>query len=152
MAGRRRYTRAEKVAVIAAAAATSNLAASEASGVPESTIRRWLDDPEMAKLRDNAREAMADEALVVARLAWNALAGAIRTGALDGRDLVMAAGMATDKAQLLTGGATGRTETRDITGTLSDADLIGAIREAERLAGSVGASAPPADATAGEGL
>lgn len=152
MAGRRRYTRAEKVAVIAAAAATSNLAASEASGVPESTIRRWLDDPEMARLRDNAREAMADEALVVARLAWNALAGAIRTGQLDGRDLVMAAGMATDKAQLLTGGATARAETRDITGTLSDADLIAAVRAAEQIAGAGRASETPAGATEGEGL
>lgn len=148
MPGRRRYTRSEKVVAIAAAAATSNLAASEATGIPESTIRRWLDDPEMAKLRDNAREAMAEEALMVARLAWNALAGAIREGRLDGRDLVMAAGMATDKSQLLNGGATARTEARDITGTLSDNDLAEIVREAERLAGGGGTAEAAEGATA----
>src|SRR6185312_5332935 len=133
MATHRRYNRATKAAAIVAAEASSVLAASEQSGIPESTIRYWLDDPRFAELRVNAREAMAEEAMVVARLAWKKLAVAILNGEIEARDLVFATGMATDKAQLLTGGATARTEARDITGTISDAELSAAIREAQRL-------------------
>jgi hypothetical protein len=86
---------------------------------------------------------MAEEARVVARLAWQKLGQAIASGILEPRDLVMAAGMATDKAQLLNGGATARTEARDLTGTLSDAELIAAVREAERLATGVGTAEAP---------
>ena len=141
---RRRYTRSEKVAAIVAAEASTVLAAAEQTGVPRRTLRDWLTTPEYAIYRQNAREAMAEEAQFVARLAWQALGEAIQAGKLDGRDLVMAAGMATDKAQLLSGGATARTEARDITGTLSDAELIAAVREAELLAtGTRAAEAPP---------
>ena len=95
-------------------------AAAEASGVPRSTLRHWLDDPEMAPYRHKAREALAEEMTVIARLAAQKLAEAIRRGDLEPRDLIMAAGMATDKSQLLTGQATGRLETRDLTDTLDD--------------------------------
>lgn len=143
---RRRYTRAQKVTAVLAADATSTLAAAEASGIPRKTIAYWLDQPEFATLRQNAREKLAEEAQVVARLAWQKLGQAIANGQLDGRDLVTAAGMAIDKSQLLNGGATARTEARDITGTLTDAELAAIVREADALA-SGGASA---GATAGE--
>ena len=131
---RRRYTRTEKVAAVLAADASSVTAAAEATGVPRKTIAYWLDRPEFADLRQNAREGMADEALYVARLAWQKLGQAIADGLLEPRDLVIATGMATDKSQLLNGGATARSENRDITGTISDAELAAAIREAESLA------------------
>lgn len=146
---RRRYTRSEKVAAIVAAEASSLTAAAEQTGVPKSTLAYWLDRPEYEHLRTNAREAIAEEARVVARLAWQKLGEALAAGILEPRDLVMAAGMATDKAQLLNGGATARTEARDITGTLSDAELVAAIREAERLAGGGGAPAEAAEPAAG---
>ena len=133
MAARRRYTKREKVAAVLAADASSTLAAAEATGIPRKTIAYWLDRPEFAELRQNAREGMAEDALMVARLAWKKLGQAIADGNLEPRDLVIATGMATDKAQLLTGGATARTEARDITGTLSDVELDAAIREAEEL-------------------
>jgi transposase-like protein len=148
MAARRRYTKSEKVAAIVAAAASSTLAASEQTGVPESTLRYWMDDPKFAIYRENAREAMAEEARVVARMAWSALAAAIQSGELEGRDLVMAAGMATDKSQLLNGAATSRTEARDITGSLSDSDLIEAVRTAERLTTAGGTPEAVEDAPA----
>lgn len=131
----RRYTKATKAAAIVAATASSTLAASEQTGIPESTIRYWLEQPEFAKLRENAREAIAEEAIVVARLAWQRLGQAIARDQLEGRDLVAATGMATDKAQLLNGGATARSENRDITGTVSDAELIASLRIADALTG-----------------
>jgi hypothetical protein len=63
---------------------------------------------------------MAEEALVVARLAWGKLAETIRAGKLDPDQLLLAVGIATDKATLLSGGATSRTETRDLTAALND--------------------------------
>lgn len=139
---RRTYTRRDKVTAIIAADMTSMTAAAEATGVPLSTLDYWMDRPEFAELRKNARERMAEEALTVARLAWGHLAKAIAAGDLDGRDLVMAAGMATDKAQLLNGLATSRTESRDLTGTLDDAELAAAVREAEALLRGTPVKAP----------
>lgn len=112
--------------------------------MPRTTLVHWMNDPEMVELRHNAREKLAEEVIVVARLAWTKLAGRIRDGDIETRDLVMATGMATDKMQLLNGAATARTESRDITGTISDAELANAIREAESLvAAGRGAEAPP---------
>ena len=144
MAPRRRYTKREKVAAVLAADASSTLAAAEATGIPESTLRYWLDRPEFANLRDNAREGIAEDALMVARLAWKKLGQAIADGTLEPRDLVIATGMATDKSQLLNGGATARTEARDLTGTLSDGDVRDLIRTADEIA-SGGRTAPEAE-------
>lgn len=151
MAERRRYTKRQKITAVIAADLTSQEAAAEAAGIGRSTLRYWLDDPELADLRHNAREKMAEEALVVARLAWTKLAERIRAGEIETRDLVMATGMATDKTQLLNGGATARTESRDISGTITDAELTLAIRDAEALvAGSAGRT-PKETAGAPEG-
>jgi hypothetical protein len=120
MAERRRYTKREKVTAVLAADMTSQEAAAEATGIPRTTIRYWLSDPELAELRHNARAGMAEEALVVARLAWGKLAEAIRNGKLDAEQLLTAVGIATDKATLLSGGATSRHETRDLTANLDD--------------------------------
>jgi hypothetical protein len=122
------------VAAILAADASSLTAASEATGIPRKTIAYWMDRPEFAELRQNAREGMAEDALMVARLAWKKLGEAIAAGELEARDLVIATGMATDKSQLLNGAATSRTEARDISGTISDVELAAAIREAESIA------------------
>lgn len=129
-----------------AAELTSTEAAAEQAGIPRTTLVYWMDQPEFVELRHNAREKMADETLTVARLAWGKLAERIRSGDIETRDLVMATGMATDKAQLLNGGATTRTEARDITGTITDAELSAAIREAERLmAAGPGRTEAPAE-------
>lgn len=142
MATHRRYSKATKAAAIVAAEGSSVLAASEQTGIPESTLRYWMEQPEFAQLRENAREHISEEAMVVARLGWQKLAVAIARGEVEARDLVMAVGMATDKAILLNGGATSRTETRDISGTISDAELAEAIREAQRLTSPSRVEAP----------
>ena len=122
MAKPRRYTKAEKVTAILAAEASSVMAAAQETGIPRTTIIEWLDRPEFVILRHNAREAMAEEAGVVARLAWQKLGLAIANGELEGRDLIFAAGTATDKTQLLRGEATSRTETKALTDDLNDTE------------------------------
>lgn len=117
---RRKYTKRQKLTAVLAADMTSQEAAAIATGIPRTTLLHWLKDPEMVELRQNARALMAEEALVVARMAWGKLADAIRHDRLDTDQLLTAVGLATDKAQLLGGAATTRAEVRDISGSLDD--------------------------------
>lgn len=145
----RRYTKAERITAVVAADMTTMDAAAKATGIPERTIYRWRDDPEMAGYITQTRDALADEIRVAAALAWDKLIGRIKSGDIETRDLITAAGVAVDKSQLLTGAATSRTENRDITGTVSDNELIAAVREAERITGP--ARTPPAPEGTPEG-
>lgn len=150
MASPRRYTKREKVTAVMAAEIVNAEAASEQTGIPRSTIRRWLEDPELVELRLKTRESMAADMKALAMVALEALMGAIRRGELEGRDLVVALGVAIDKAQLLSGEATSRTETRDLTDMLDDHErarlrdiLDDALRQAAEPAAS-GAGVDPA--------
>ena len=141
----RNYPRKTKLTALVAADMMTVEGAATATGIPARTIYRWRADPAMSEFVTQTREALADDIQAVAALAWSHLAERIRAGNIDTRDLIMAAGVAIDKSQLLNGGATSRTEARDITGTLSDLDVIGAIREANALATAGRASEAPED-------
>lgn len=120
MAERRRYSRKTKLSAVMAADMVGVVAASEQAGVPESTIRYWAHKPEFAEYRAKAREDMAEEVGIVAHLAWQRVAEALRAGTLEPRDALFAADKATTLYQLVTGEATARSETRDVTDTLDD--------------------------------
>lgn len=113
---RRRYTKAEKIASVMAAEMTSPTAAAQASGVPETNIRRWRDDPELAEYGAKTREELADGTRMLVGLLVDTIAAAIRAGKFEPRDLAVLLGITVEKSQLLGGGPTSRTETR----TLSD--------------------------------
>jgi transposase-like protein len=117
---RRRYTKREKVTAVIAAEASSQEAAAEAHGIPRTTLRYWMNDPELAELRQKAREELSEGAAIAAHMAWAGLIRAMQEGRLEPRDLITAAGVATDKAQLLAGHATARTENRTLTDGLDD--------------------------------
>lgn len=131
MATHRRYSRAQKVAAVAEAERTSLTAASESTAIPLTTLKYWLDSPEFADVRAKTREELAEGSIAMAMIAQAELIKRIRSGDISDQALVAAYGVGIDKAQLLTGAATARTESRDITGTLSDGDVITAIRAAE---------------------
>ncbi len=140
----RRYDKREKMTVVMAAEMSNAAAAAEAHGVPESTLSRWLNDPELVEMRAKTRESLAEDMKVLAVMALRALVEAIQAGKVMPRDLVMALGVAVDKAQLLSGQATGRIETKDITETLDDHEraalrdvLESVLREAEEPAPAV---------------
>ena len=130
----RRYTKRTKLAAVMAAEMGGVVQAQDQMGIPESTIRYWMDDPELASIRAKTREDLADEIKMVAHLAWQRVTNALRSGEMEPRDAIFAAEKATSLQILMTGGATARTELRDISGTLSDADVIDAIRAAEDYA------------------
>jgi hypothetical protein len=76
---------------------------------------------------------MGEEVLVVAHLAWRRVAEHLRDGTLEPRDALFAAEKATTLYQLVSGAATSRVESKDITNELTDDErdvLRKAIREA----------------------
>jgi transposase-like protein len=120
MAERRRYTRKTKAAAIIAATVSTAHAAALEMGIPDQTLRYWLDQPEFATLRNKTREEMAAGSFVLAQLAQQELTKKIRAGEVEPRDLAVILGIAIDKGQLLAGAATSRTETRAITDGMDD--------------------------------
>jgi len=120
MAERRRYTRKQKLSAVMASDMLGVVAAADSSGIPESTIRYWAQKPEFAEYRAKTREDLAEEVGIVAHLAWQRVGEALRAGTLEPRDALFAADKATTLYQLVTGEATNRTESRDITDTLDD--------------------------------
>ena len=141
-----------KLATVVAAEMTGIIQASEQSGVPESTIRHWMKDPEMAEIRAKTREDLADEIKAVAHLAWEVVGKGLRSGDLEPRDAIFAAEKATSLQILMSGGATARSEVRDITGTLADSDVIDAIRAAEQATVGGGAETPDQGPPEGEAV
>lgn len=110
----------QKLSAVLAADMVGVVAASEQTGIPESTIRYWAQRPEFAEYRARAREDMAEEVGLVAHLAWQRVAEALRAGTLEPRDALFAADKATTLYQLVTGSATSRTETRELLADFDD--------------------------------
>ena len=120
MTQRRRYDRRTKLSVVMAADMVGVTEAARQAGVPHETVSYWMDRPEFAEYRRKAREDLAEEVGVVAHLAWQRVAEALRSGSLEPRDALFAADKATSLYQLVTGQATSRTEHRDVTDSLDD--------------------------------
>jgi transposase-like protein len=120
MTERRRYTKRDKVKAVTAALASSVTAAAEATGIPATTIDYWMDRPEFVKLREKTQDDLAAEMKGLSHLAASLLAARLSSGEVDTRDLIVALGVTTDKAQLLSGHATARTENRSLSDGLTD--------------------------------
>lgn len=118
MSERRRYSQAQKVEAVAEASVTSSAAASEKFGIPERTIAYWVESPAFAELRAKTRAEFAEGFRVLALQAQARLQALIPT--MEARDLTILLGVATDKGELLSGHATERTESRDVTSDLND--------------------------------
>lgn len=128
---RRTYTKRQKLAAVLAAEMGGVVQAERQTGIPESSIRYWMESPEFAEIRAKTREDLADEIKVVAHLAWQRIAEALRAGTMEPRDALFAAEKATGLRLLMSGEATERTEHRDITDGLDDHERA-ALNEAIR--------------------
>ena len=148
MAERRRYTKTQKAEAVAAATIGTVLGAARARGIPESTLTYWLDQPEFASLRDKTRDEVADRMWSAIQIGVDEVAKGLRSDApLQAKSVAL--GILYDKHALLTGGATARSENRDLTGTLSDADITDAIRVASDLVAAGGTHPPEPDPPTG---
>lgn len=122
MTRRRSYTKAEKLSAVLSAEMTGVVATEKSTGIPESTIRYWMDKPEFAEYRAKAREDLKDEITVVAHLAWQRVAEGLQRGDMEPRDALFAAEKATTQYLLMSGEATSRSETRSVTDDLDDTE------------------------------
>ena len=148
MAERRRYTKTQKAEAVAAATLTSVLGAAKARGIPRETLRDWIDQPEYASLRHKTRDEVADQMWTGIQVGLREVIAGL-SGDAPLRDKSVALGILYDKHALLTGGATARSENRDLTGTLSDADITDAIRVASDLVAAGGTHSPEPDPPTG---
>lgn len=127
--GHRRYTKREKLAAVMATEMSGVVAAEKATGIPESTIRYWLDRPEFAEFRAKTREELGEEIKLVSHLAWKRIAESLRSGEMEPRDAIFAAEKATNLQLLMSGEATSRAENVSITDGLNDHETE-ALRDA----------------------
>lgn len=142
MPQRRRYdakTRAKTVGIAVVEGVTH---AERMTGIPKTTIQYWLDKPEFVYLRTKTQDDRAEQFRVAAQAALARLIELIPT--MDAHDLIILSGVAVDKAQLLSGGATSRTESRDLYDTINDheSEVLGEAIRGE-LARRADASAAP---------
>jgi hypothetical protein len=135
---RRRYTQADKAKVVALAEMKGQTVASEETGIPLTTINQWYHRAEYVELRTKTREDVADQFWASIQIALKAVVDGIEDGKLS--EKAIALGVLYDKYALMTGGATGRTESRELN-DLPDSAYVEAIHEAKRLAG-VGSNGP----------
>lgn len=148
MTERRRYTKREKATAVAAAVASSTLAAADATGIPESTLRYWMDSAEFAEVREKVRAELAPIATTVAFYGWVETLRMLREHQFEPHDVIFLTGLATDKSQLLSGGATSRAETRALTDDLNDHERQALRDVIDRAIAEAGAGADPLGAGA----
>ena len=120
MTERRRYTKRQKATAVIAAEMSSVAAAADQTGIPRTTVIHWMDQPEMVALRQKTREDLAAESMTLAHKALGEIQR--RLPEFEPRDLTILFGVLTDKGQLLSGQATVRAETRDVTADLDDGE------------------------------
>ncbi len=110
-----------KLSAVLAAEASGVVAAERATGIPESTIRYWMAKPEFAEIRAKTREDLAEEYKAAAHLTVARLVELVPV--MEPRDVIFATETVMKLSQLLTGQATSRSETRDLTDALDDDEL-----------------------------
>jgi hypothetical protein len=97
----RRYSRRQKFDAVALAEASSPAVAAHSVGIPRRTIADWVADPAFADLRAVTRSELGQAAKAVAALAWAKLFAELQDGRLTPRDLIVVAGVASEKYLLM---------------------------------------------------
>ncbi len=132
-------TRAKAVGI---AVVEGQAEAARQTGLPVSTIHEWFHSEEFAGLRARSREEVAAEFWAVIQDGLKHVHAGLN-GDEPLRDKAQAVGILYDRYALLSGQATSRTETRDLTASLND-------HEKQRLRDLIeGALAEPAATAAG---
>jgi hypothetical protein len=121
---RRRYTKADQARVVALAEMKGQTVAAEETGIPLTTINQWYHRPEYVDMRTKTREDVAEQFWAAIQIGLKAVVEGIEDGKLS--EKAIALGVLYDKYALMTGGATGRTESRELN-DLPDSAYVDAI-------------------------
>lgn len=148
----RQYTATQKAQAVGTALVVGPNRAGRQLGIPHNNISMWMKDERYSGLRDAAREEVAAQLWVGVQVAVASVVEAFGDPQATLKDKAVALGIIYDKHALITGGATNRSESRDISGTLSDSELIAAVREAGRITSDRRAEAETAGPPEGEGV
>lgn len=132
MKGKKRPA-SERAKALGIAAVDGVAAASEQTGIPESTIYQWQDSPEFVELRNRTKEAVVDEWWGIVQQGFRKTAELLG-GTTDAQKAATATAIIADKMLLVRGDATSRIENVSLTDGLS-ADTKRELRD--RLARSV---------------
>jgi len=126
-------------------------AAAEETGVPLTTVNLWYHRPEYVELRTKTREDVAEQFWAAIQISLKAVVDGIADGKLS--EKAIALGVLYDKYALMTGGATGRMENRELN-DLPDSAYVEALHEWQRLTrpGGERPEAAPTEEPAGEGV
>ena len=120
----RTYTKATKARASGIAIATGVSEAERQTGIPKTTIQRWVTSDECVQLRTRAREEFAAELYAGVQEGARHVIDGMRDPDAPLRDKAQAFGILYDRFALLSGEATSRSEHRDIS---VDDDTVAAI-------------------------
>lgn len=125
---RRQYTRRDKAEVVGLAEVKGVRRAARESGVPVSTVESWRMSSEFAQLRTQKREDVAQEVWAAFQTGIHRLIELIPQTDDLGK-VAVATGVIFDKYALMSGEATSRNETRDLTARLNEAQADGLMND-----------------------
>ena len=148
MATRRRYTAKDRATAVGIAVVEGVTEAERQTGIPKQTIDYWQSKPEFGQLRTTARDVVADQFWVGIQIGLREVVKGLESDA-PLKDKHAALGTIYDRHALMTGLATSRSESRDLTGTMPDADLVAAVAEADALTSGGGTPATDQEPPAG---
>jgi hypothetical protein len=120
MTTRRRYTAKQRAEAAGIAIVEGVTRAGEQTGIPKTTIQRWLAKPECVQMRTTAREEFLADIYVGMQIGSDALAQGLADPEVPLNHKAAAWSALVDRYALLSGEATSRSETRQLD-TLSDA-------------------------------
>lgn len=124
----RRYTAKQKAEAIGIAAVQGVTAAGEMTGIPKTTIQYWKETPDFVQLRTRVNEEVVGDLWVGVQIGAKALVEGFTSGA-PLRDKAAAFTALAERYALLSGGATARTEHRDVADPIVEDSAMAAARQ-----------------------
>ncbi len=115
----RRYTKRQKAEVVGVAVVEGVTEAERQTGIPKQTIDYWVHHPEFGHLRTTAREVVVEQFWVGIQVGLKEVVEGLR-GDAPLHHKAEALKTLADRYALLSGEATSRTETRDLTARLDE--------------------------------
>jgi hypothetical protein len=128
------FSHKDKLVAVVASEVNGVTETARALRVTKATLQSWRDEAVLLPYVEATRNQIMGDAATVAEKAWAELLMRLQNEAekFSTRDLVVVAAEATNKMQLLSGGATSRTETQNITDHFSEEDTQEVVNAARR--------------------